>query len=290
MAQHNTSVASVAHEVEDTAQQAARSPWVERLARLGYATKGVVYAVVGLLAAQAAFGLGGQVTDQEGALQAVVNQPFGQLLLGLLAIGLLGYAGWRFVEALIDAEGKGSDLKGVAQRLGAILSGVAYAVLAFSAARILVGAGDDGGNATQDWTAWLMAQPFGRWLVALAGAVVIGVGLQQLYEAFTAGFRKHFKQSEMSQAERTWTSWLGRVGLAARGIVFGLIGVFVVQAALRADPNQVQGLGGALQALAGQPFLPWAFGAVSLGLIAYGVYMLAAARYRRLVEPEAASS
>jgi hypothetical protein len=287
MAQHNVSAGSVVHEAQNAARGAAHSPWVERLARLGYATKGVVFAIVGLLAARAAFGLGGEVTDREGALRAVVSRPFGQVLLGLLAIGLLGYALWRFVEALIDADGKGSDFKGIAQRLGAVVSGLAYAGLALTAMRMLTGGG--GGEGTPDWTAWLMGQPFGPWLVALAGAVVIGVGIHQLHEGVTAGFRKHFKEGEMSQAERAWTTWLGRVGLTARGVVFGLIGAFLIQAGLRADPAQAQGIGGALQALAGQPLLPWAFGAVALGLIAYGVYMLSAARYRRLIEPGAAA-
>jgi hypothetical protein len=288
MAHKPVSAGRVAHEAQDAARSAARSPWVELLARFGYAAKGVVFAIVGLLAAQAAFGLGGQVTDREGALGAVVSRPFGQLLLGLLAIGLLGYAVWRFIEAAIDADGKGSDAKGIAERLFAVISGATYAGLAYTAARMLAGGGGQG-EATSDWTAWLMAQPFGRWLVALAGAVVIGVGIHQLYEAFTDGFRKHFKEGEMSQAERAWTTWLGRVGLSARGVVFGLIGAFLIQAGLRADPSQAQGIVGALQALAGQPLLPWAFGAVALGLIAYGVYMLAAARYRRLIEPQAAT-
>lgn len=265
-------------------RQAVNQPWIERLARFGLASKGVVYAIVGLLAAQAAFGTGGRTTDTQGALQTIVVQPFGKFLLSLMAIGLIGYVIWRLVEAVKDPEGKGADAKGLVQRLGAALNGLIYAGLALSAVKLALGSGTggSGNNATQDSTAQLMAQPFGQWLVGILGALTIGYGFYELYRAFTAKFRKKLKWNEMSQTEQTWATRLGRLGLISRGIVFGITGFFLLQAARQSDPTQARGLGGALAALAGQPYGPWLLGIVAIGVIAYGIYQGVEARYRRI--------
>lgn len=269
-------------------KRVANQPWVERLARFGFAAKGIVYFIVGLLAAQAAFGTGGKTTDTQGALQAIVVQPFGKFLLGLVAIGLLGYALWRLVETVLDPEhaGQEQDAKRVVQRIGYALSGLAYLGLAFTAVQLILGSGGAGGSSTQDWTARLLAQPFGQWLVGLAGLITIGVGLSYLYQAYTAKFREKFKLNQMNTTERTWAVRVGRFGIAARGIVFGIIGLFLVVAALNSDASQVKGLGGALAVLAAQPFGPWILALVAFGLIAYGVYSVVEAKYRR-IEPVA---
>jgi hypothetical protein len=257
--------------------------WVEKLARLGYAAKGIVYAIVGALAVQAAFGQGGQTTDTKGALGAISAQPFGKFLLILLTIGLIGYVIWRFVEAIKDPEHKGDDPKGLARRLGYAISGFTYAGLALSAIGLIRGSGGGGGGGSeQGWTARLLAQPFGQWLVALVGAIVIGIGFEQLYKAYKAKFRKEMKLHEMSTTEKTWATRIGRFGLAARGIVFVIIGFFLLQAARQSDPNQARGLDGALQSLAQQPYGPWLLGIVALGLVAYGIHMGVQARYRRI--------
>ena len=258
--------------------------WVERLARLGYTAKGIVYAIIGVLAVQAAFGTGGQTTDQKGALGAIAAQPFGQFLLALVALGLIGYAIWRFVEAVQDPEHKGNDAKGLATRLGAAISGIIYASLAFSAIRLAMGSGASSSNntSTQDWTARLMSQPFGQWLVGLGGALIIGLGFYQFYKAYKAKFRKHLKLQEMSPTEETWATRLGRFGEGARGVVFVITGFFLLQAARQSDPNQARGLDGALQSLAQQPYGPWLLGIVALGLVAYGIHMGVQARYRRI--------
>lgn len=280
---HNLPGKNVRNQTERMARQAAAHPWVERLARFGFVAKGVVYAVVGLLAAQAAFGTGGKKTDTQGALQTIVTQPFGKFLLGLVAVGLLGYALWRLVEAAMDPENKGSDAKGIIQRLSYAGNGLIYAGLALTAVQILMGTGGGGSsNAQRDWTARLLAQPFGQWLVGTIGAIVIGIGFYQLYEAYSAKFRQKFKLHEMSETERTWAIRSGRFGYAARGVVFSIIGFFLIQAARQANPNQTKGLGGALEALAQQPYGPWLLGLVATGLIAYGLYYIAQARYRQI--------
>ncbi|MEP0795412.1 DUF1206 domain-containing protein [Trichocoleus sp. DQ-A3] len=257
------------------------STWVERLARLGFGARGVVYATVGVLAAQAAFGAGGRTTDTEGALVTIVTQPFGKFLLAIVALGLLGYVLWRFVEAIADPENKGTDAKGLASRLGAVGSGLIYAGLAWSAIKLIMGSGGGGNsNSSQDWTARLLAQPFGQFLVGIVGAAVIGMGFYQFYRAYKAKFRKKWKVNQMSEKEQKWATFAGRFGIAARGVVFSITGLFLLQAGRLSDANQVQGLGGALATLAQQPFGPWLLGIVALGLIAYGIYNFVEARYR----------
>jgi hypothetical protein len=257
--------------------------WVERLARLGYLAKGIVYAIVGVLAVQAAFGAGGQTTDTKGALSAIAAQPFGKFLLALLTVGLIGYVVWRFVQAVQDPEHKGDDAKGWATRLGYAVSGLIYASLAFTAIGLIRGSGGGGGgNSEQDWTARLLAQPFGQWLVGLVGAFVIGLGFYQLYQAYKAKFRKQMKLQEMSPTEETWATRIGRFGLGARGVVFCIIGFFLLQAARQSDASEVRGLDGVLQSLAQQPYGPWLLGIVALGLLAYGIHMAVQARYIRI--------
>lgn len=271
-------------DVQKPIKQAAAHPWVERLARFGYAAKGVVYFVVGLLAAQTALGVGGKTTDSSGALETIVTQPFGKFLLALVTIGLVGYAVWRLVQTVLDPEHSGgTNAKQIAKRIGYALSGFAYAGLAVTAVKLIFGTGDSSGDSTQDWTARFMSQPFGQWLVGLAGVVTIVVGLSFLYQAYKAKFQKHFKLSEMSDKERIWTKRMGQFGIAARGIVFSVIGFFLIQAALHSNAREARGLGGALASLAQQPFGSWILALVAFGLIAYSIYSLIEARYRRIV-------
>lgn len=262
-------------------QQHAR-PWVERFARLGYASKGIVYTIVGVLALQAAIGAGGQTIGSEGALQQIASQPFGQIMLGIVALGLVGYALWRFIQAGIDSDNKGADAGAMVTRTGYAISGIIHTGLAFTAIQIITGTGGGDGDSSQEWTARLMSQPFGQWLVGIAGAIIIGVGIQQFYQAYTASFRDELKTGQMSAIESTWATRVGRLGLAARGVVFSIIGIFLIRAAYQFDPNEARGLGSALQELAEQPFGPWLLGIVAVGLIAYGIFMGVMARYRRI--------
>lgn len=259
------------------------SVWVERLARFGYAAKGAVYGIVGLLAAQAAFGAGGKTTDTQGALQTILTQPFGKFLLALVAIGLIGYVLWRFVQAIKDPDNKGMDAKGLATRLGYAANGLSYAGLALSAVQLVMGSGGSGNSSTtEDWTARLLSQPFGQWLVGTIGAIVIGLGFYQFYQAYSAKFREELNLIELSNTEQKWVMGIGRFGLAARGIVFCLVGFFLIQAARQSDASRVRGLGEALQALEQQPYGAWILGIVALGLVAYGSHMVIQARYRRI--------
>jgi hypothetical protein len=127
-----------------------------------------------------------------------------------------------------------------------------------------------------------MEWPFGHWLIVLAGLGVIGYGLYQCYKGYKAKFRKRLKIGEMSERSAKWATRSGRVGFIARGIVFLLVGGFLIQAALSYDSSQVEGLDGVLQAIAQQSHGQWLLGSVAAGLVAYGLYMLVEARYRRI--------
>ena len=150
--------------------------WVERLARFGYATKGVVYAVVGGLGLAVAIGAGGQTTDPHGALETIGAQPFGQLLLVLVTVGLAGYALWRLFQAVADPDREGTEAKGIAKRIGHGIAALIYLGLAFSAGQLTIAIGGRGGS-PQDWTAWLLSQPFGQVLVIGVGAAVALYGV-----------------------------------------------------------------------------------------------------------------
>ena len=257
----------------------AARPWVERLARLGYAARGAVYVLVGLLAVQTAFGARRHATDTRGALHVVAQQSVA--LLAVLAVGLFGYALWRIVQGVLDAERKGSDPKGLAKRAAMVGSGLIYGGLALAAGRIALGAHEGGDSAAQAWTARLMSLPFGRWLVAAVGIGVMIGGLQQIRRGWLAKLHDTMER-DMSAAERRLALRSGQLGLIARGVVFLLSGGFLVQAARRFDPGQVRGLAGALETLARQPAGPWLLGATAVGLIAFGAYSLLLARYRRI--------
>jgi hypothetical protein len=279
-------VASAAADAQESAQEAAEQaiPWVEKLARFGYAAKGVVYIVIGYLALQLAFGQGGEATGPEGALSAIGQQPLGRAMLAIVAAGLFAYALWRLVQAVVDPERKGKDAKGLAQRAGYAVSGLTYGTLGLFAARIAMGqsGGPQGGQSQEDWTARLLAQPFGVWLVGLVGLVVIGIGLYQLYYGISGKFRDELKLHEMSSLEKTWATRAGRLGYIARGIVYTIIGGLFILAALNTNPEEAGGFGDAMAALAQQPYGPWLIGLIGLGVLAYGVYAFVQAKYRRI--------
>ncbi len=195
------------HNITNQAKQGVRqaAPWIETLARLGYAAKGIVFLVIGVLAVETVFSVGGRTTDNQGALRVIAHEPFGQFLLGLMTLGLAGYALWRFIEAFLDPENEGSDAKGLGKRLGYFISGVAYAGIAYGAYRLLEGAsGSSSTHNTRDWTARLLSEPFGQWLVGLLGLIVIGIGIAQLVQAYKADFDKRLDLGGLSQSARHW--------------------------------------------------------------------------------------
>ncbi len=262
-----------------------RNP-VEALARLGYGARGVVYGLVGALALMAAVGSGGQTGGSRSALQTLLSQPFGRVWLGLIALGLAGFCIWRILEAVTDADRHGADAKGWGIRGAHLISGFIYGSLALTALSLALGWGGGGGSEearAQDSTAWLMAQPFGRWLVGLVGLAVAGAGLSFAWKGWRGDVARHLA---LPADHRRWIISLGRLGFAARGVVFVIVGGFLVLAAWRSNSAQAHGLGGALEALQQQPYGWLLLALTALGLFAFGVFGLVQARYRHIDAPD----
>jgi Domain of Unknown Function (DUF1206) len=267
-------------------RRAAHGEGVEWLGRVGLVAQGVIYALVGLLALQVAIDGRDAAArpDKEGALQLVAEQPFGKVLLGALALGFAAYALWRFAQAFADREHKGSGAKGLAKRAGYMCLGAWYVALTgltVATLRESGGSGSSGGGQSeQQTTAGVFELPLGRELVfAAAGGFLIAAGWN-VYRALSGKLEKHLRTHELSESARKAVLSIGAVGHIARGVVFGLIGVFLGQAALEYDPQEARGLDGALYELARQPYGPALLAAVAVGLTAYALWCWAQARYR----------
>jgi hypothetical protein len=256
--------------------------WIEILARFGYAAKGIVYIIIGALALQAAVGTASPNINIQDALVQIVSQPFGQILLYIVGVGLAGYALWKFVQAILNPDREKSDAKGYAARAGYLVTAFAYGFLAYTAFRMASGQPTSGGGTTQGIASSFMGTSFGRWAIAAAGIILFIWGLAQFYRAYTASFMKHIDTFEMDRNVENGAEWLGRFGIAARGVVFLLIGYFLAYAGITYKPSVSGGLGQALATLDKLPYGPWLLGIVGAGLIAYGLFMIVLARYRTI--------
>jgi fumarate reductase subunit D len=269
-----------AREARVGGEKVARSSGFEWLARAGFVARGLIYGIIGILAIKLALGAGGKTTNQQGALETIARQPFGKVLLILVAIGLAGYALWRLLHALLGHGPEDSDT--TFERVAAFGSGIVYAGLCAIAVEILLGSGGNSSGSSHKTAAGVFGWPAGTWLVGIAGAVLVGVGLYQGYRGISRDFLKDSKTEEMSARVRNWVEWIGTFGHLARMVVFGLVGVFLIKAAIDYDPNKAVGLDGALAKLAHASYGPFLLGLVAAGLIAFGVYSLSDARYRRI--------
>jgi hypothetical protein len=272
--------------VQDARAHAERgSGWYAVLARSGLVAKGASYGLVGLLAIKLAAGHGGKATSREGALQSLAQHGFGKVVLALLALGLAGYALWRFVQAVVereDADDAKEKLKTWGKRAGYAGRGLIYAGLTFSALKLLFGGSGEGSQdeKAHRTTAAILDWPAGRLLVGAAGIVIVGVGLWNVYRGLSQKFADKWRTGAMSQVQRTWGGRVGVVGHLARGVVFGLIGIFVTKAAIDYDPKDAIGLDGALRKLAEANYGPYLLGVTAAGLVCYGLYCLVDARHR----------
>ena len=265
--------------VREGGETVVQSTGFEWLSRAGFVARGLIYGIIGVLALRLAVGHGGRTTNQQGALHTVANQPLGKALLTLLAIGLGGYALWRFARAAIGHGPEGTDSK--LDRVTALASGIVYASFCIAAVRILTGS--KGSSSTpKTASAGVFGWPAGTWLVGTAGLIVIGVGLYQGYRGISRDFLKDSKTEQMSPRTKRWISRLGLIGHLSRMVVFTLVGVFLVKAAVDYNPRAAIGLDGALAKLQHNTLGPLLLGVVALGLIAFALYSFSDARYRRI--------
>ena len=251
--------------------------WLVRLGRIGYAAKGFIYIVVGLLAVRASMGIGGETTDTRGAIEAIGEAPFGVLALLVVSVGLLGYAAWRLVSALVDAERRGRSMKAVTLRVGETLRGLVYGALGASTLKYLVDREGDSTDKAREVTRWALHVPAGRWLVISAGIVILGYAVYQMYRAFRRKFLRRLDLSQAGDLSRKLIERLGGFGVAARAIVFGMIGLFILRAGVEYNPAEAGGIEKSLDAIRNYSLI---FAIVAAGLIAFGILQIVIARYR----------
>jgi len=258
----------------------AKRTWVPVLARIGLAAKGASFAIVGGLAFALAVGAGGEATSREGALATIADESGGVVLLILLAFGFAAYALWRFSEPFLEESDDGA--KKYAKWAAWIGRGLIYAGLTYGTVKLIV---DAGGNQSQNakahkTTAEVLSWPGGTWLVGIAGACIAAAGLYNGYRGVSRKFKEKWKTGEMNHSALKWGTRVGVVGLLARMVVFGLIGWFLIKAAVEYDPKEAIGLDGALQKLAHQSYGAALLALTAAGLIAYGLFCFVEARHR----------
>jgi hypothetical protein len=275
------SMGNVKGEVKRAGHKAAFSPLMESLTRLGFGVRGFIYITMGMLALSVVLGKGGAPVDPQGAIAAIGRQPSGLYFLWVVLIGLISYALWGVIRAIFDPLHKGNDTKGVLSRVGFLLSAASYSYLALYTYGLISGSSAQGGSNTQQSLASIMSAPWGRWLIGLIGLGILIDGLYQITLGLDAKFDKQYKTYAMTAEEVRAATQLGRIGTAARGVVFTMVGGLILVAAIQANPNQPVGIGAALTTLMRQPYGIWLLGLVSLGLIAFGLYsMLSAVWFR----------
>lgn len=273
---------SIRSETRSAGRQAAHSTAFEALARLGFVARGVIYAIIGMLAMQVAIHSSHKSVNQRGAMETIAKQPFGHALLIAVAVGLGGYSAWRFVQAIVGHGPEGGGEHTTFGRLAALGSGIAYAGMCALAVSILIGSSSGNSSTAHTSTAGVLGWPGGQFLVSAAGALFIAIAAYQGYRGLTKRFLKEDKTGEMSTTTRRWITMIGVVGHLARMVAFGLIGVFLIKAAVDYRPSKAVGLDGALSKLAHQADGPLLLGVVAAGFVAFGLYSVADARYRRI--------
>ena len=254
------------------------------LSRMGYGDRGAVYLTIGGLALLTACVEGGETTDSKGALMEIMQQPFGTVLLAILIIGLLGYSAWRCVQAIKDADNHGTEPKGLAIRAGLFVSAISHLLLAGWAAMVLAGekrgsnSSGDGGSMQENGKAFLETDP-GQIVIGIIGIIVIGVGVAHMYKGWKRRFERYM---DIPGNQQQWARPVCQFGLIARGVVWCIVGWFLLRSAFWASSGEIKGMAEALDTLRTNAYGPWLFTLVAAGLVAFGVYNVLEALYRRI--------
>jgi Domain of Unknown Function (DUF1206) len=262
-----------------SARRAANSPAVHVLARAGLVARGIIYVLIGWVAILVAAGHSAREADQGGALQLLAGKPYGMVSLWLLGIGFVSYAVWRFSEAAFGVTGEGN---GAGPRLKSLVRGLLYAGFAYLTFEVISGAHNSQAGRQEDVTASVMRHAGGRWLVGIVGLIVVIAGVALVAQGIRRRFMRQLQTSQMSPRTRRIVEWLGVIGTVARGVVFALAGVLVIDAAVTYRPSKAGGVDNALLTLRDQPFGEFLLLVAAVGLIIFGVYGLCEARWRRV--------
>jgi Domain of Unknown Function (DUF1206) len=261
------------------ARRASGSPAAHFLARAGLTARGVIYILVGVVAVLVALGQSSREADQSGALQLLAGKSYGLVALWLLGIGFAAYALWRLSEAAFGVTG---EPPGAGPRLKSLARSVIYAGLAYLTFEVISGSGSSQRQRQQDVTGTVMQHPAGRWVVGLAGLIVVVCGLVLTFEGVRKKFMKFLRTAEMSPRTRRVVKVLGMTGTIARGLVIALVGVLVIDAAITHKASESGGIDKALLTLRNQPFGEVLMLVAALGLVVFGVYGLCEARWRKV--------
>jgi Domain of Unknown Function (DUF1206) len=261
------------------ARRASHGRSAHVLARAGLTARGVIYILIGVVALLVAIGQSTREADQTGALQLLASKPYGIVLLWLLAIGFVAYALWRLSEAIFGVTGEGN---GAGPRLKSAGRAIVYAFFASITFKVISGTAHNQSREQQDLTAKAMQHTGGRWLVGIVGLVVVIIGLVLISEGLRRKFLKMLQLSGLSPRGRTVVKWLGIIGTTARGIVFALAGVLVIDAAVTHKAAKSGGIDKALLTLRDQPFGEVLLILTALGLVIFGISGLCEARWRRV--------
>jgi Domain of Unknown Function (DUF1206) len=263
-------------------RRASRSRYLGVAARAGFAARGVLYVIIGCLALEIAFGHSSNQADSAGAVRLVAATPIGLVALWLLTAGFVGLALWRLSEAIYGGPGPGERKAG--SRLAALAKAVVYGALAFTIARYAIGAGAPKSSNQQstDLTASVMHHPGGQVVVVAAGFAFVLGGAYVAYSSWRRDFLKQLNMAGASQRARRIVRWLGQIGGIARGAVFAAVGVFLIIAGAKSQPDQAKGIDSALRAFAQTPLGPWLLVVVAAGLVIFGLYSCCETRWRKV--------
>ncbi|HYG02346.1 MAG TPA: DUF1206 domain-containing protein [Chryseosolibacter sp.] len=253
--------------------------WFEHYFRFGLISKGIVYCLTGIIATLAAIGYSRDSTGKSEIFQFIYEQPFGRILLGVIALGLLGYSLLRFFQCFKDIDNKGGSAKGLAKRFGFFISGLLYLSLGFYAGKLAVTGSQGNGDSRQFMVGKILELPAGQWIIGIIGVIIIGNGLYQMYRGISQKFMKKIQLRAAKFSDLMKKS--GIIGYAARGFVLLIIGYLIVHAAMTANPNEAKGTDGAFHFMESQ-FGGVLMALVAIGLIAYGAFMFVRAKYEQI--------
>lgn len=258
----------------------------KKMARTGFVAKGTVYAITGVLTFMAAFNMGGQKTGRLQVLEFLDKQPFGNVLLVLMAIGLASYAAWRFIQSVKDPENIGDDTKGKAKRTAFFISGILYLGLGVLAVMRVIGSGQgSSGSSASTQNSSFLASETGLWLIGIVGAGIAIAGFFQFVKAYRNDYTKKFDLSSISEEKKRESIMnTATFGLTARGVIFLIIAGFAIKAAINSNPSEIKTTTEVFSFIQESSYGAWLLGAVAAGLVSYAIYMFLMAKYRRFAD------